>query len=47
MHTWREEHPRQGLVSLAVLLAAVSVPLWAMTPFDMFDRFGQVKYQTS
>ena len=35
------EHPSEGLVSLAdCSFVGLSVPLWAMTPLDVFDRFG-------
>jgi type IV pilus assembly protein PilA len=41
--------PRQeqtgSLVEIGLIVAALTVPLWAMTPLDIFDRFGLVKFQ--
>lgn len=35
---------RSGTTERGLLLAALVLPIWAMRPADLFDRFGQVKF---
>ncbi len=33
------------LTEIGLLVVGLSLPLWAMTPTDIFDRFGAIKFQ--
>jgi type IV pilus assembly protein PilA len=33
------------LTEIGLLIAALTLPLWVMTPLDTFDKFGAVKFQ--
>ena len=40
-----EGHRTPPLTETGLLVAALTLPLWVMTPLDIFDKFGAAKFQ--